>query len=175
MKSLKSILSMAIIFAVCATFSANAQKEAHKKAVKAHAPANDISKEQAQKILKAYLEVKNALVKTDGDAASAAAAKLVASLDNSKGEEIEKIRLDAEHIAKTKDSSHQRDHFETLSNNVYNVVKATGANESTVYRQYCPMAMNNKGAYWLSSEKEVMNPYFGDKMLKCGSVKETIE
>jgi len=41
-----------------------------------------------------------------------------------------------------------------------------------LYRQYCPMAFQNKGAYWLSSEKKIMNPYFGDKMLHCGVVKE---
>ena len=43
-----------------------------------------------------------------------------------------------------------------------------------IYKQYCPMAFNNTGAYWLSSEKEIRNPYFGDAMLSCGSVKETI-
>jgi hypothetical protein len=36
------------------------------------------------------------------------------------------------------------------------------------------MAFNNEGAYWLSAEKEVNNPYFGDKMLHCGSVKEEL-
>ncbi|MBA4058359.1 MAG: hypothetical protein C0490_26815, partial [Marivirga sp.] len=44
-----------------------------------------------------------------------------------------------------------------------------------LYLEYCPMANNNEGAYWLSNEKEIKNPYFGDKMLKCGSVKETIQ
>ena len=39
-----------------------------------------------------------------------------------------------------------------------------------VYLEYCPMAK----ASWLSSEKEISNPYLGNKMLKCGSVKETI-
>jgi len=44
-----------------------------------------------------------------------------------------------------------------------------------VYMQYCPMAFNNKGAYWFASDKEIMNPYFGDEMLHCGGVKETFK
>ena len=37
------------------------------------------------------------------------------------------------------------------------------------------MADNDNGAYWLSKEEKVINPYFGDAMLKCGSVKQVIE
>ena len=44
-----------------------------------------------------------------------------------------------------------------------------------IYMQYCPMAFNNKGAYWFASDKEIMNPYFGDEMLHCGGVKETFK
>ncbi len=40
---------------------------------------------------------------------------------------------------------------------------------------FCPMVDNNKGAYWLSLSETIYNPYFGSKMLKCGSVKTIIE
>ena len=46
--------------------------------------------------------------------------------------------------------------------------------EGTIYKKFCPMAFNNEGAYWYADVKEITNPYFGDKMLKCGSVKKTI-
>jgi Cu(I)/Ag(I) efflux system membrane fusion protein len=36
------------------------------------------------------------------------------------------------------------------------------------------MAFNDKGAYWLSDKEAIRNPYFGDKMLTCGSVEETL-
>jgi Cu(I)/Ag(I) efflux system membrane fusion protein len=45
---------------------------------------------------------------------------------------------------------------------------------STVYIQHCPMADSNNGADWLSQEKEIRNPYFGESMLKCGEVKKEI-
>jgi len=44
-----------------------------------------------------------------------------------------------------------------------------------VYYQFCPMAIDNKGAYWLSEESDIKNPYFGDAMLTCGETKETLK
>lgn len=134
----------------------------------------DIPKEQAQQIVAAYLEVKDALVQTNGTSASVAAAKLVETLGGNKDDLIEKIRTDAKHIAGTEDAEEQREHFNSLSDNVYALIKATGANESPIYLQYCPMAFENEGAYWLAAEEEVNNPYFGDMMLHCGSVEKEL-
>ena len=133
--------------------------------------ASEIS--QSQRIINAYLEVKDALVQTNGQSASTAAMNLVEVLDN-ESDLFTKIKFDAKHIAETQDVGHQRDHFNTLSDNIYALVISTSANENTIYRQYCPMAFDNKGAYWLSAEKEVNNPYFGDMMLHCGMVKEKL-
>jgi Cu(I)/Ag(I) efflux system membrane fusion protein len=66
----------------------------------------------------------------------------------------------------------QRSHFETLSDNLISAVAYFGVEENTVYKQYCPMAFKDKGAFWLSGEKEIKNPYFGEAMLTCGEVKE---
>ena len=52
-------------------------------------------------------------------------------------------------------------------------VKAFGI-DKPAYRQFCPMALGNKGAYWLSDKKPIRNPYFGDAMLTCGETKETL-
>lgn len=134
-----------------------------------------ISKEKAKQLLSAYIEIKNSLVKTDGSAASESAKTFFSLAKESSDELMKELASDAEHIMETSNPSHQRDHFNTLSDNIYKLVKSTTANETIIYRQYCPMALNNTGAYWLSAEKEVKNPYFGDMMLHCGSVIETIE
>ena len=42
------------------------------------------------------------------------------------------------------------------------------------YYQFCPMADNNKGAYWLSKEETILNPYFGKAMHSCGEIKYVI-
>ena len=80
------------------------------------------------------------------------------------------LKEHAEHIAKSK-IDHQREHFSTMSTDVYDLVKAFGAG-MTLYHDHCPMANDNKGAMWLSESKDIRNPYFGEKMMTCGSVKE---
>ena len=77
-------------------------------------------------------------------------------------------------ISSTLDIKEQRNHFKNLSFNLTNAVLVFGVNER-VYSQFCPMADNNKGAYWLSKEEKVLNPYFGNEMLTCGSLEQIIE
>lgn len=80
----------------------------------------------------------------------------------------------ANSIADIAEIKEQRIHFKNLSKYLTEAVKYFGINEK-IYRQFCPMADTNKGAYWLSKEENVVNPYFGGAMLTCGNVKETIE
>ncbi|UXP33826.1 DUF3347 domain-containing protein [Reichenbachiella agarivorans] len=132
-----------------------------------------VTKIKAQQILASYLQIKDALVETDTTASQEAAAKMVSFLTEEDDLSL-KIKVDAKYIATTNDIAAQRSTFSNLSDNVYTLVKKHLADENTIYRQYCPMAQNNQGAYWLSSEKEILNPYFGGQMLRCGSVKEEI-
>lgn len=81
--------------------------------------------------------------------------------------------LDAIGEASTIDT--QRQSFAEFSQVLYQSVKSFGIGGEEAFYQYCPMANNNQGAYWLSDSKEIRNPYFGDKMLSCGSVKEEID
>ncbi|RYC66476.1 efflux RND transporter periplasmic adaptor subunit [Spirosoma sordidisoli] len=74
----------------------------------------------------------------------------------------------------TGDLEKQRTAYAQFEDGLYRSVKAFGVNGKPVYRQYCPMALNNKGSYWLSDKKPIRNPYFGDQMLTCGETKEEI-
>lgn len=133
-----------------------------------------------------YFAVKDALVKTDGNVSSAKAKELLTAITTVKMEKLDaethmvwmKIQkdlvLDAEHISETKDASHQRDHFISLSKNMYSLLKVSKY-EQPVYYQFCPMANDGKGANWLSKENAVKNPYYGSQMLTCGKVVETIK
>ncbi len=67
-----------------------------------------------------------------------------------------------------------RKYFKPLSGQMLALAKSFTPFSSTVYVQYCPMADNNNGADWLSLDKEIRNPYFGEKMPKCGSITESI-
>jgi Cu(I)/Ag(I) efflux system membrane fusion protein len=78
-------------------------------------------------------------------------------------------------IQNASDLETQRTAFSTLSGNLYKSIKAYGLDGSTAYYDFCPMAFNNKGGYWLSDQEKIRNPYFGDQMLTCGSVRETLK
>jgi molecular chaperone GrpE (heat shock protein) len=133
--------------------------------------ASAVSKEQLESMLAGYFKVKNALVKTDAKEAKSAAAKLAASL----GEGMDELTALVKGMTEKEDVEMIRKDFDQLSASMYSVVKANSdKKEATVYKQFCPMAFNNQGAFWLSNEPEIRNPYFGDKMLKCGKVQEEL-
>jgi Cu(I)/Ag(I) efflux system membrane fusion protein len=84
------------------------------------------------------------------------------------------IKVAATSILNASNIKGQRTYFKKLSSYLTNAIEVFGINEK-VFHQFCPMADNNKGAYWLSKEEKVINPYFGDAMLTCGEVKQIIE
>lgn len=132
-----------------------------------------------------YFTLKDALVQTDGALAAAKATNLLAAIKAVKMDKLpmdvhtiwmkvmKDLQEDTEHIAETKDAAHQRDHFMSLSKNMYALMKVSKY-EQPVYYQFCPMANDGKGANWLSKENTVKNPYYGSQMLSCGKVVETI-
>ncbi len=141
---------------------------------------------QLTAVFDSYFSLKDALVKTDGNVASAKAKDLETSINSVKMDKLpmnvhtvwmkvlNDLKEDAEHINGTKDIAHQRDHFMSLSKNMYELIKVVKPAE-TVYYQFCPMANDGKGANWLSKESGVKNPYYGSQMLTCGKTVETIK
>ncbi|SIS86002.1 efflux RND transporter periplasmic adaptor subunit [Belliella pelovolcani] len=144
-------------------------------------------RKQLTAFVQSYLPIKDALVKTDADAtqktispAKASLAKVDMKLLEGKAHDIwmellRPMQSSLDKITQTSDVEEQRKHFETLSDNLIEAVEYFGVVENTIYRQYCPMAFKDQGAYWLSSEKEIRNPYFGDMMLTCGEVREAYQ
>ena len=132
-----------------------------------------IGSEMTDQILSNYIQIKNALTETDAEMTKAKAENLVSTLAESGSDVMQTIIDITNKIADNNDVEAQRAKFEDLSKEVYELVK-TSNGRTTVYKQFCPMAFDNKGAFWLSTEEQIVNPYFGDKMLKCGKVQETI-
>lgn len=137
-------------------------------------------------IMESYLKLKNALADDNGNDAANAGNEVVKALkgfDKSrvnagKSQELSEITENAvehaEHIgANAGNIEHQREHFESLSQDLYDLVKITGS-EKKLYYTHCPMYNDNKGANWLSETKEIRNPYLGKEMLECGTVKEEL-
>jgi Cu(I)/Ag(I) efflux system membrane fusion protein len=134
-----------------------------------------------------YIQLKDALVKDDSNNVMLESKKLLDNLSkvdmkllksndaHKQWMSLEKeIKVSATSISNTSKIAGQRTSFKSLSSYLTNAIEVFGINEK-VYHQFCPMADKNKGAYWLSKEEKVINPYFGDAMLTCGEVKQVIE
>lgn len=118
-----------------------------------------------------YIHIKTALVSSDSNEAKKGAIMLIGSLKKVEGSES--ASKGAKNIENAEDLKSQRMAFSELSNKMVVLVKGKQSS-GMIYKDFCPMALGS-GAYWLSSEKNILNPYFGDKMLKCGSVKEVLQ
>lgn len=141
---------------------------------------------QLNKVYENYIDLKDALVQDNTSKASEDAKALLNNLSQVdmtlvKGEAHEnwmtlskEIKASSTAISETSDLKNQRKYFRDLSLDFIKAVQMFGVDEK-VYVEFCPMADSNEGAYWLSQEEKVINPYFGDAMLTCGEVKEIIE
>ncbi|RDY58397.1 DUF3347 domain-containing protein [Flagellimonas nanhaiensis] len=115
-----------------------------------------------------YIHVKTALVNSDAKEAQSGAKMLMENTDDTA------LKGLLSKISETSDIEIQRTVFSDVTAKMTAIVDAS-ISSGEVYQQFCPMAFNNQGGYWLSTEEEIRNPYFGDKMLKCGKVTETIK
>ncbi len=144
-------------------------------------------KQQLGAVISDYINVKNALVADNSANAQMEAVKLKKSLNkvdmllllgdahNVWMKTLKPTQKAVETIINSKEIGTQRNAFLVLGKNLSEAIKTFGADTGgkTVYLEFCPMADDNNGGYWLSYEKEIKNPYFGQAMLTCGEVKET--
>lgn len=137
-------------------------------------------------IVASYLDLKNSLAEDNGSDAAKGGQEIldalskfdVSSLNTEQKkvftELVGDIKENSEHIHENgSDIAHQREHFEMLSKDMTDLVKATGTNQ-TMYLDSCPMYDEGKGT-WLSEIKEIKNPYMGKKSPTCGAIKETVQ
>jgi hypothetical protein len=141
-----------------------------------------------KEIISAYIQLKNALAKDNAKDAATAGNTLVATLGKVDMKSLPQDRMknymdiaadlkeNAEHIgANAGKIKHQREHFIMMSKDMADLIKTFGNGGQTLYKDFCPMANDGKGAIWISEVKEIKNPYLGSKMPDCGTIKETIK
>ncbi len=146
------------------------KQEAEKTAPQTIAVADaSFSDERAGKVFHDYQELRKALVRSQADEVLTAAGKLGSSLP----EEQVEMKSMASAMADAADIEKQRALFSDLTAAIEPLF-AESLSEGSIYKQFCPMAFEGKGGYWISDVQEIRNPYYGDKMLKCGSVVETL-
>lgn len=139
-----------------------------------HSFAQDDLKQS--QLLGLYYNIKDALVAGNANTASSKADEFAKALHGIDEKIIPAASLDAllkgaGQISSTKDIKLQREQFTDFSADMIAVAKTVKLTAQPVYAAYCPM----KKAYWLSSEKAIKNPYYGNAMLTCGKVTETLQ
>jgi len=161
--------------------------EANHSQMKERIEVSNKFQNQLKQVFDDYILLKDALVNDDAKGAQQAGKQINQSLkkvdmkllSDEKAHNhwmtIQKeLKTSANTIENNSDIATQRAHFKHLSAHMISSVQLFGVNEN-VYIQFCPMADNNKGAYWISLEKEVRNPYYGEAMLTCGEVNATLQ
>ncbi|GAG93286.1 unnamed protein product [marine sediment metagenome] len=148
---------------------------------------NPSFKAQLTQVYTSYLKMKDAFVATDAKEVSGAARDVsqafkAVDMGLLKGdahmvwmEQLETLEKSIDSIGNLSDIEKQRNEFARLNLTFYKSLKTFGLSNVTAYYQFCPMALDNTGAYWFSDSEEIRNPYFGDVMLECGENKEIIK
>lgn len=185
---MKNIKKLFFLFALFFAETALAQHQNHGKieTTKAETPnlgiVDEGVKKQLNELLLAYFQLKDELVAGRRDNANTKGKlflETLAKVDTKKMTAAQaqfftthqqKLAYNAQNIADNEEVDAQRAFFSRLSADMKAVIMGFKANSQKVYVQHCPMAFDNSGASWLSAENKILNPYYGDRMLKCGTI-----
>jgi hypothetical protein len=143
------------------------------------------------KMLDSYFQLKDHFIKENDTLITKSAKQLLADINATDGV-LGELKADPSIIstAKTysagisnelaavkqeKDIEERRKSFQVLSEQLYDLIRTVKYDRAVVYHQYCPMAFNDAGAFWLSNSSDIRNPYLPKKMLICGEVKDSID
>jgi Cu(I)/Ag(I) efflux system membrane fusion protein len=151
--------------------------------VKSHAVPEGFGRQIAA-VTKDYLALVTALAADDFDAAKKAAMAMsesvravdAAVLEGDAATEWKTVFVELEKplraMMDAQDIKGIRAQLQPLTNHTEHAVVGFGGGQvGKLYRLFCPMALDDKGATWLQDNERVANPYFGSEMLRCGEVK----
>ena len=152
------------------------------------APYNQVFYDSLGTAMASYYRLSDALVQADSVVANRVATDLKLHVDSLP---VGLLQMDSTHLANISGITGsisaelagfegetgldgKRAAFQMVSDMLFDLVKNTGLKGHTIYHQYCPMAFDDKGAYWLSDKPGIQNPYFGHKMLTCGETRDSL-
>ncbi|AZQ62209.1 efflux RND transporter periplasmic adaptor subunit [Flammeovirga pectinis] len=140
-----------------------------------------------KKVYQNYLLVKDAFVASDDKRAEEFTITLQKSLNTISMHMLQgdahmfwmktspNLKMNLNEMVKADNIDTRRRFFVQVSKELSDMIQRFGLSKNEkVYLMYCPMANDDMGASWLSNTKEVLNPYYGDMMLKCGEIKKEI-
>ncbi len=190
MKNTAIILSLIVLFAACKNNDEQSEPTATEPTVKAAYTYSAAFSQSINSTLNVYYSLKDAFVASDAVKVNETGTQLKTLLDSLKLDEVQKndslgyssiygrpgdVSAEIAGMLGETDIEKKRESFEMISNAFYDMLRVIKPAGVTIYYQYCPMAFENKGAYWLSNADSIRNPYFGSKMLTCGETKEILK
>ena len=182
------VIAAVAVFAACSDDDKKAEEQ--KAAEPLAQSTNSTAFNQAfGEVMINYYHLKDALVLSNDTLASTSATKLISLVDSLNVDDLkadssivlmaegylDNISAEAKGLVGEKDIEGKRKSFQMISDNMYDLVRTVRYDRERIYHQYCPMAFNDAGAYWLSRSSDIKNPYFGKKMLTCGEVKDSLD
>lgn len=136
---------------------------------------NYMKPQYEETVLGQYLHMKDALVSSHVQSVRDAGKLMYMQLDIRQYEALVKPLTE---IIETEDIEIQREAFARLSQAMQVAIEnddpLISKGREALFVQFCPMAFGNQGASWLSAEPNVLNPFYGDEMLTCGVVRDTL-
>jgi Protein of unknown function (DUF3347) len=190
MKNTLIILSVIITLFACKNKDEKTEANATEPKVNMVYSYSEAFSQSLKNTLNAYYSLKDAFVESDTVKVNTAGVQLKSLLDSLKLDEVQKndslgfssiygrpgdVAAEITGMLGETDIEKKRESFEMISNAMYDMFRVIKPAGTTIYYQYCPMAFDSKGAYWLSNTDSILNPYFGKKMPSCGETKETMK
>jgi hypothetical protein len=187
--NMKYLVIIAFTFVACGGSDQGVNGETPKAEPLAQSKNSEGFNEKFTSFLNHYFHLKDAFVSSDDGMAVTHAKLLAASADSLDVSQVkadtsiidmarqyvQSVSAEAKGLVGEKDIEARRKSFQTISDNMYDLVRTVRFDKQVLYHQFCPMAFNDAGAHWLSATADIKNPYFGKKMLTCGEVKDSID
>jgi hypothetical protein len=173
MKNLKMSVAAMLLMVVSFTSAQEKDKMDHSKMnMDSMQMTPEFNNENLANAYEQYTYLKDALVNSNPDEAQTSAKMLNEALEGVDG--FDDAKKAANDIAGSNNLESQRKSFSKLGLEMESLLKGN-LTSGKIYKDFCPMALEGKGSYWLSSIEEIQNPYYGSKMLSCGKVTEVME
>lgn len=138
-------------------------------------------------VVTAYLNVARALSRDDFEAVQTAATRLSAAVEKASLRDVplpvglawnrqqRALQRATVQLNAAQDLAQARTTLQPLTEALEAGVQALPEGTvGTLFRAFCPMAFNDRGATWLSRDDQIRNPYFGSTMFRCGEIQAQV-
>ena len=140
------------------------------------------------KLLTAYLALKDQLAAEQDSGIAQSARALVMASDSLELKELKAdanlqetafsysdgIASEAQGLLGENNLLSKRRSFQMISDQLYDLIRTVQFKEENLYRLYCEKAFEDQGAYWISPNKDLLNPYLPKSNPPCAEIKDSI-